>query len=513
MKKFNATLHKYAQQKPIRIGLIALAILIPLILVLTSLARGYLALWYDPARDLLSAWSNLQKPTLIGPTSGIPGIFYGPYWIWLLSIGQILSKNPIVVTFITATLPYFILFSLLWFRLSSYFGLKASILGWLFFMLSTGMTYASQLWNPHPAPLLAFIVLFLLFMNGFKELSKRSLFFAILTGFVLGLVINFHISFGIGFTAGVGLYLLISTFIGVRQAKKSVKKMLAVKLLFILAIGFGFFVAFLPTLLFEVRHGFNQVQTLLATLSQFGDVVAVKGLSKPLIFQEFIETFGKLLHVPYIFAGVILFLSTLAYAILVALKKIRLTAQDKKFLLLICSVLSGIAFIYFTARNPVWEYHFIGVEIFFLLVLTFFLAKIPYYYLAGFAGVTAITIAAYFTYFVTDANKGVTDFYAKKQVVQTIVSDAGSNDYTVYAFSPSIYSYEYSYLFKWVANKDVPYDPGANNVTDTLYVILPTKTSTQALEFEKFRASEEKFKTVKAWQVGKDIKIVKKEAR
>jgi hypothetical protein len=45
---------------------------------------GNIPFWYDPARDMLSAWDNLHKLTLIGSTSGIPGIFYGPYWIWLL---------------------------------------------------------------------------------------------------------------------------------------------------------------------------------------------------------------------------------------------------------------------------------------------------------------------------------------------------------------------------------------------------------------------------------------------
>src|SRR6187551_3411896 len=68
--------------------------------------------WYDPARDMLMGWDNLHKFTLIGPTTGIPGLFYGPYWIWMLSLGELFSKDPRIVILIVATLPYLILFPL-----------------------------------------------------------------------------------------------------------------------------------------------------------------------------------------------------------------------------------------------------------------------------------------------------------------------------------------------------------------------------------------------------------------
>lgn len=52
--------------------------IIPALGVLQKVFLGDFAFWYDPARDMLSALSNLQKPTLIGPTSGIPGVFMDP---------------------------------------------------------------------------------------------------------------------------------------------------------------------------------------------------------------------------------------------------------------------------------------------------------------------------------------------------------------------------------------------------------------------------------------------------
>src|SRR5579862_9684999 len=77
-------------------------LILPFFFVLTNLKLNAINLWYDPSRDLLTAWDNLTKLTLVGPVSGIPGLHYGPYWIWLLSFGLLFSKNPVIITFITA---------------------------------------------------------------------------------------------------------------------------------------------------------------------------------------------------------------------------------------------------------------------------------------------------------------------------------------------------------------------------------------------------------------------------
>lgn len=56
-------------RKYLSLTIIALAFTIPLIFSVTSILRGDIPFWYDNARDMLLAWDNLSKPTLIGPTS------------------------------------------------------------------------------------------------------------------------------------------------------------------------------------------------------------------------------------------------------------------------------------------------------------------------------------------------------------------------------------------------------------------------------------------------------------
>ena len=133
--------------------LIILSIIYPLIVTLHSILSGAMPFGYDPARDLLSAQENLKKLTLIGPPGGIPGIFYGPYWIWLLSIGLIFSRDPRYISVFVLVIPYFILFIGLLLKLAKIIGKRNCILLWLLFFFSYP-DYINDLWHPHLAPII-----------------------------------------------------------------------------------------------------------------------------------------------------------------------------------------------------------------------------------------------------------------------------------------------------------------------------------------------------------------------
>src|SRR6185369_11815759 len=136
-------------QKPLFILCITVLLsVLPLFDILHKIGSGDFALWYDPARDLFSALTNLQKPTLIGPPSGIPGVFYGPYWIWLLSFAEIISRNVRVVTIIVETIPYAVVFPFFLSRFSKAISLPVLAMLWLLFLLSFN-NYYTDLWNPH----------------------------------------------------------------------------------------------------------------------------------------------------------------------------------------------------------------------------------------------------------------------------------------------------------------------------------------------------------------------------
>lgn len=486
-----------------------ISITIPALLACFLVSQNNLTFWYDPARDLLAAWDNLSKITLIGPTSGIPGIFYGPYWIWLLSMGLLFSKNPVVVTFITATLPYVLVLPFVWFRLKRVFHQTALFCGWLLFMLGTGTIYATELWNPYPAPLFTIVLLTLLLLVNVTTISLKNSLKIILAGFFLGLIIAFHLSFGISLLLGLSLFYVTDIFRVVRQSRHGevftlIKKYLLNLVLF---VG-GLFVSFLPTLFFEIRHGFNQTHTLLYTLSKFGNVITIKGLGKEQIFQEFLNTFGKLMHMPSIVAGC-LFVFLLVIVFYNRYKNVdEKPVLDRALLLSLCSI-CGTVLLYFTARNPVWTYHFIGVEIPLLFFLVYCSTKFSSFRKLLLVWTLGIFAFSLFSFGNTLDHKQ-TYFSQQKEVVKTIAADARNDKYVVYAYSPSIYIYEYSYLFRWLANKDIPYDPGQVKPNSPIvYLIVPPQKDARVLDFINFRAPKNQYRTVNIWHTSGGVTIMK----
>ena len=139
-------------------ALFLISIIVAFLIIIKPVIEGNIPFWYDPARDLLMAWDNLKKPTLIGPTSGIPGIFYGPHWIWLLSIGVAISKDPRFVVFLILTLPHFIFLPLSIVKLQGkLIDWKTMISIWILSIFALG-SYANQIWSPNLAPLLFFLL-------------------------------------------------------------------------------------------------------------------------------------------------------------------------------------------------------------------------------------------------------------------------------------------------------------------------------------------------------------------
>lgn len=502
MKKFQHAITKLRSSKMFIKLLILASVILPLCVVLSTSLLG-VSLWFDPARDLLSAWDNLSKLTLLGPPSGIQGIFYGPYWIWLLSLGLLVSKDPVVVTFITATLPYFIIFPFIWFKFSKYFGLKATLIGWFIFVFSFASTYATHLWNPYPAPLLTLAALYLLIRFDNKNITIKNTFVLLAIGLLLGLVINFHLSFGIALIAGVYLFLIWET-VSLWFPKKNLK-LLPAKLSAFVAIGIGALISFLPTLLFEIRHGFNQLQTFLHTFTQYGDVVQREGMPAGEILKVFISVFGNLMHVSSFYAGLLLSFLTIYFLIQLKRKEVQLQATDKKILALVVAILIAISILYFSAKNPIWNYHFIGAEIVFLILLTFFVAKLPFVRMIIFIWLLSFTFLGTYTFFKTPQD---TKFFSnQKDVVTMIAQDAGDKPYTVFSYSYAIYNYEYTYLFKWLAHKDLPVDPALIPDAPFVYIIVPTK---QTPEMEDFISNHSKAAThLRTWKMPGGITVIK----
>ncbi|HUQ85032.1 MAG TPA: hypothetical protein VM077_01800 [Candidatus Limnocylindrales bacterium] len=474
--------------------LLAAAFIIPLSISLTSLILGRIPFWYDPARDMILALGNHQKLSLIGQASGIPGIFYGPYWIWAISIVLLISKDPRMVSFVLLTIPYFVLFPFMLYKFRKTLGDLIPVILWLFFILSFN-AYSVQIWNPNPAPLLCLAIIYLLVTNEYLSNSRRNIIKLFAAGIFGGLLLNIHISFGLSVIIGSILYLLIF---------KRLKPLII--------FSSGFIVLFIPFFLFEFRHGFNQINTLFKTITSASSVVRESSVDKLQIVELFTKRFSMLVNLPVFFSNILGGLIVFALAISRFKKKIEFSLVERNILVVISTISIALISIYLSTKNPVWEYHFIGVEILFMLFLGIAARKfvvLKYFMLFGVILLTMLSIVKLSREFYLDPYK-ISSLATKEHIAKTIYDDIGNDKFSVYIFSPATYTPDFDYLLMWEGEKRIKKNMIIDRNSKFAYLIIPWTTDDLRADFIDNRTPNAKYKTIKSWHIADETLIIKR---
>lgn len=486
----------------------ALGLILGIFISLHNVFSGSVAFWYDPARDILSAWDNLSKLTLIGPTSGIPGIFYGPYWIWWLSFAELISKDPKIVILITTTVPYILFYTLLMYLFSKIIGKLPAILLWILYFYNF-QGQITSLWNPNLAPLLFLAIFYLLVTFVSRKNTGTKIVQIFCAGILSGLALNIHISFSTGFIIGSLLYLFIFVCL---SKKKSIDEKIRELSFQIVSFLIGIAIMFVPFFLFEMRHGFMQTKTLIAALEKGGGVVAIQGLTKVEILQNFVGKFTTLLQIPSLIGSIVFIALAVLFVILLLMKKIKLTDLEIHLISLLCLVTFVIMTVYLTAKNPIWPYHFIGAEIIFSLFIGLVIAKIKplKYVLVLWICVLSIFQLQGLINSLHSNPLEISSLYTKEIITNTVVHDAGDKEYTFYAYNPAIYMYDYAYLFRWLGKKSESFDPGQVQRVGTIYLILSPGKKSALDDFVHFRSPVDMYTTTKSWHFPDGTVVVKR---
>ncbi len=484
--------------------------------IINTVIVGNFPFWYDPARDLISGLKNLSDITLIGQPSGIPGLFYGPYWIWLLSIGLFLSKDPRIVVFIAAVLPCIVLIPYVLFKLKQYLGKYAVLSVWLLFMYHSIQTYATNLWNPHVSIPLFFLLAYAVSIFADTKSAKGSF----LIGVLVGLILNVHISLGLGVFVGTTIFLLVISFI---NNLASLKTLLSKTSITILSFFSGIGLLFLPFIIFELRHDFLQTKAILnmfdAAIHDIA-VVGVVGFDKEFILNRFINIPSDLFFIPEIYGVmlvVLVFIFRLFYVYFNRKHKIdqfQYTVANNLIFFLIC-ILGSLITIYMNSRNPVWEYHFIGIEVIVMLLISALVSRIRIIESIFIFTVCLLILNNYGEYVRiakdwTKPNYAVSSLVTKEQIVDKIILDAQEKDYEVFIYNPSIYVFDYDYLFEWKAKKQVYFKP--TDVTSSLrYVVIPEVEEAIEKDFIEYITPEKEFITTDRLILGDKTRVLKRE--
>src|SRR3989344_3188408 len=144
---------------------------------LSGILSNSFAFTYDVGRDMLAVENIVinHKIPLIGQTTGIEGIFYGPWWYYMLSIPfLVVSGNPQGIAFFMAIIGIITI-------LLSYIvgkkigGVFLGIIFSCFISFSSLMVSSSmQIWNPNPIPFFVLLVFLILYELSFDSKYKNS---------------------------------------------------------------------------------------------------------------------------------------------------------------------------------------------------------------------------------------------------------------------------------------------------------------------------------------------------
>ena len=193
------------------------------------------------------------------------------------------------------------------------------------------------------------------------------------------------------------------------------------------------------------------------------------------------------------------------------LLKKRFSKEDLKLLLFLALNILSLFIVYFGTKNPVWNYHFISVEVVFIFLTLLAVKKnrIFQYIIFSWAILLLISKAFLFTQSLMKEN-GQGELMVKRSNVEFILDDTKNSTFTYYAKNASIYSYDYDYIFRWIGEVKKKY-PDQNPVTAVnTYIIIPEDVENDKVGFTLNRTPEEKYYTASQWLRNDGTMIIKR---
>ncbi len=431
---------------------------------------------FDQGRDYLAVKNIVvdHKPTLIGSeigagAAGLSGIFQGPFHYYLLSIPFLLAKGDpyggVILMFIFSVLS--VIFSYFFGR--KVFGAIGGLVTALLFALSPMLVAQARfVWNSNPSTLFILLAYYFAYL-GMKKKNK----YIFLSAFFSAFVYNFQFAVSIPLSISIILfYIFIVKLRGIRKY---------------LILCLGFFTAFLPMFLFELRHGLMGIKGFAVYL--FGakeagvsflpsQKIAVDHLSS--FFNAFMDVFPKNIASPKVLLLIVL-IPAIYYFIKEKDNDLR---KFISFLFLLFPVYF-LVFLFF--RNAVWVYYLIALNMAYILLFSYsvassfrknnFVPKIFYTAFLFFIIIKALPVLmGVFVYDYKDYG-GTAKIKGKTDAIDFIYNDAKGKKFSLFIFSPPIYTYPYDYILWWRGRNNYGYMP--DNVKTGIFYTLIEKDNDQ----------------------------------
>lgn len=405
----------------------------------TSTLSGF---YYDQGRDALVIWKlwHEGKLFLIGPVTGLAGIFLGPLYYYLISPFYLIGKgDPVVPAIFLAslsTLAVYMLYFLGKDMHSREAGIFASVIG--------GFSYYIVLtsrWLSNPNPVLLTSLLFLWSLWEIASNGRR--YWWIIAALLAGISLQFESASAIFYIPLMGVFFIwqLRNFPGFK---------------ILLASVCAFFATLLPQIIFNFRHEnilFNNFSKL------FFEDKGFRAITKFMVDIRS-EFFWNVFH-QKIFPGgevySVIFFIVLAATMFVHRRRMRKPIIPLFSIFLVTPI---VGYLFFQGNyTVVYDYYMAGYYLPFVLLFGIGLAELWR------SKTGLITVSLFFSMFLlfngtllknflTDKVDGPTDIYLPAQLsaVDWVFENA-KEEFNVDVYVPPVIPYAYDYLFLWRSTK------------------------------------------------------------
>ncbi len=443
--------------------------LLVIILLIGFVFRVYridqlLGFYYDQARDALVIWDLIHKGKLflIGPTTGIAGIFRGPWYYWLITPFYFLGNgNPVypsVFLSITTIAGVFLGYKIIKEFAGEVSGLLFAVIG----SFSLYLVYASR-WLSNPTPML-FISMGVIYST--IQVVKKKEFYWLVLAFLMGMSMQFGSS---------GEVFYFPALLTIMIWKKIFPKPKTLVWSLVL-----FFVAFLPQIAFDIKHDGILRNNVYKFIFGEGSFKASFWETFKVRLPFYLDVFGS-----KIFPQTPLYQKALALFIFATL----LTKRKKLFsgvgfpviFIFWASPLLGMLFFQGNFGN-VYDYYFTGYYfIFGILVAALFgqylNTRLGKLFVMGFMLLFLHdNIPQVRNYIISGVDGPTTVAYGNQKLsVDWIYKTSSGRDFNVDSYVPPVIPHTYDYLFKWYGPQKFGTQPLDKNVEllYTLYEVDP----------------------------------------
>ena len=420
-------------------NLLILLILVTILFLRIYKVEALMGFYYDQGRDALVIWRLWHEGRLflIGPVSGLAGIYLGPFYYYLIAPFYLLGwGNPVypaVWLAILATIGSFMVYFLglkMHSKIAGYLGLIIS--GFSFYIVT------SARWLANPTPILLTSMLLLWAM--WEIVNKKKSYWWIIATSLIGISLQLE-------SASAFFYLpLFLVFIIWQRKNLPTKKYIYWSIAIFLA-------TLIPQILFNFRHDnllFDNLKRVLidekSFRPNFWDVLNKR------VDYFWTAAYSKVIPGRPIESGIFILLSV--FGLLAAGEKL------KKGLTLLLIFLGapvvGITFFQGNFGN-IYDYYLTGYYLPFILLMSIGLAMVwklkfgKLILLIFFLLFFRTNISMLKNYYVSAGLPAENEITLGKEIeaVNWVFQDAGGREFNVDVYVPPIIPFSYDYLFLW----------------------------------------------------------------